>query len=60
VVFLLDDIFSELDPGRCEFLFKRIPGGCQVFAAVPRRPAFDLPEDRKEFQVENGAIREGP
>ena len=60
VVFLLDDIFSELDERRCAFLFERIQGGCQVFAAVPRRPAFDLPESRKEFRVENGAVREGP
>lgn len=57
VVFLLDDIFSELDGARCEALLKRVGPGCQVFAATPRHPSFAVPQGT-EFRVEDGRVEQ--
>jgi DNA replication and repair protein RecF len=56
VVLLLDDIFSELDDARSALLFSGIRGKCQIFAAMPRRPAFEMDAGRREFTINGGRV----
>lgn len=56
-VLLLDDVSSELDPERNAYLFeflKSRPGQCFITTTHPRFVLLD--SDRRDFQVENGAI----
>ncbi|OGJ84207.1 MAG: hypothetical protein A2268_10645 [Candidatus Raymondbacteria bacterium RifOxyA12_full_50_37] len=56
-ILLLDDIFSELDDERSERLLECALPENQVFLALPKCPAFALPQDRAEFNIAAGAIR---
>lgn len=55
---LLDDCFSELDPGRRDRLLD-VLGGCrQVFVTTTSLPE-PLPRDAEVLHVEGGAVRRG-
>ena len=55
-VLLLDDVLSELDPRRQEFVLNRIPGG-QVFITCCEDDRLAELLGGKVFHVENGAVR---
>ena len=55
-VLLLDDVLSELDAGRRDFVLRRITGG-QVFITGCEAPEGDFPEG-KVLRIRNGAIAE--
>jgi DNA replication and repair protein RecF len=57
-VLLLDDVLSELDPRRQEFVLNRIRGG-QVFITCCERERLSALEAGKILRIENGALREG-
>lgn len=57
IVVLLDDIFSELDPGRSQNLFALF-GRHQVFAALPREPGFEPGRPFRQWQVTAGTLAE--
>jgi len=59
-VLILDDLLSELDPGRGRLLLRALPAGVQVFlTATELRPP--LQELRcRVYLVEDGRVREGP
>ena len=52
---LLDDVFSELDPGRCEALVANLPAGQTVLTSADRLPKAAVADVVR--QVENGVIR---
>ena len=53
-VFLFDDVLSELDSGRREYLLMRMKGKQVIMTACEQLPAFG----GKTLYVENGGIRE--
>jgi len=56
-ILLLDDVSSELDPERTKYLFDFISEvDCQTLLTTTRPGLIDLPEERFDFQVVNGAI----
>lgn len=59
-ILLLDDVFSELDPGRRQQLIALLPESMQIFitTAEPLDPKwFDRPA--KFYTVDNGVMKEG-
>lgn len=56
-VLLLDDVLSELDPARQEFVLNRIQGG-QVFITCCEEERLHILKDGKIFRIRNGAILE--
>lgn len=54
-VLLLDDVFSELDPQRCEALLHALPGGQTVLTTAAGVPAGAHPELR--LRVADGRVR---
>lgn len=56
-VLLLDDVMSELDPGRQNYVLNNI-GGCQVFITCCEPSGLDALYGGKIFRVEKGTITE--
>jgi recombinational DNA repair ATPase RecF len=56
-ILLLDDVFSELDPGRSEALAASLPVATQTMISSAR--ADDVPVLGAMWKVEGGGIREG-
>lgn len=56
-VLLLDDVMSELDPGRQNYILNNI-GGCQVFITCCEPSGLDALDGGKIFKVEKGTITE--
>jgi len=54
-VMLLDDVLSELDPKRQEYVLNRISGG-QVFITCCESDRLDALMDGKVFHIENGKV----
>lgn len=54
-VFLFDDVLSELDSGRREYLLMKMKGKQVILTACEQVPGFD----GKRLYVENGSVREG-
>ena len=54
-VFLFDDVLSELDSGRREYLLMKMKGKQVILTACEQVPGFD----GKRLYVENGRVREG-
>lgn len=54
-VLLLDDVLSELDPRRQEFVLNRIKGG-QVFITCCEDEKLESMEEGRVFHIHNGAI----
>lgn len=59
-ILILDDLLSELDPGRGRLLLKALPTGVQTFltATELRPPLREL--GCRIYLVEDGRVREGP
>jgi DNA replication and repair protein RecF len=53
-VLVLDDVFSELDPGRSRRLVEKLPGG-QVFVSTAREEEVPLVGTR--WDVADGSVR---
>ncbi len=56
-VLLLDDVLSELDPKRQDFVLRRIQGG-QVFITGCEAPVGETEENMKLFRIEKGRLLE--
>lgn len=54
-VMLLDDVLSELDPKRQEYVLNRISGG-QVFITCCENDRLDRLQDGKVFHIKNGEV----
>lgn len=54
-VLLLDDVFSELDPGRAAALAKALPQNTQTLITSARPE--DVPIDGRSWSVESGSVR---
>jgi DNA replication and repair protein RecF len=54
-VLLLDDVLSELDPRRQEFVLNRIKGG-QVFITCCEDERLETMEEGRVFHIHNGQI----
>jgi DNA replication and repair protein RecF len=54
---LLDDVFSELDPGRSRELLAFLAPGQQVFLTTPKPLAVELPVELPRYTVEDGRVR---
>ena len=55
-ILLLDDVFSELDPGRSDALLRHLPSGQTVLSSAVGLPAGAHPQ--KVLHVEGGQVRE--
>jgi DNA replication and repair protein RecF len=53
---LLDDVFSELDPGRCAALIDHLPDGQALLTSADRLPPGSRPE--LIYRVEDGKLRD--
>jgi DNA replication and repair protein RecF len=53
---LLDDVFSELDPNRCEALLRHLPTGQALLTSADRLPAASRPE--RVYRVDAGTLAE--
>ena len=57
---LLDDVSSELDKQRTEYLFKCIEElGCQVWISTTGSVELQVPEENHHFRIEQGALKIG-
>lgn len=56
-VLLLDDVMSELDPSRQNYILNNI-GGCQVFITCCEPSGLDTLDGGKIFRVEKGTVTE--
>ena len=56
-VMLLDDVLSELDPRRQEYVLNRISGG-QVFITCCENDRLDRLQSGKLFHIQNGEVME--
>ena len=54
---LLDDVLSELDPKRQEYVLNRISGG-QVFITCCENDRLDRLQSGKLFHIQNGEVME--
>ena len=56
---LLDDVSSELDKTRTEYLFKSIEElGCQVWISTTGSVDLKIPKENHHFNIINGALNE--
>ena len=54
---LLDDVFSELDPSRCEALLAHLPPGQAVLSSADRLPAASRPD--LTYRIQNAVLSNG-
>ena len=57
-VLLLDDVFSELDPGRAEALLDALPGGQKLLTTAAWLPPSAVPD--QVLRIADGAVRPPP
>ncbi|MDP7037954.1 MAG: DNA replication/repair protein RecF [Myxococcota bacterium] len=56
---ILDDVSSELDQTRTEYLFKAIEDlGCQVWISTTGSVDLKIPKENHHFNITNGALKE--
>lgn len=51
---LLDDVFSELDPSRCEALLRHLPAGQAVLSSADRLPSASRPQ--RTYRIHNAVL----